>query len=510
MSRPPPIPGLVTVKSLATGKSYQYDPAKHAGSGGMKDVYFSPDRSYVVQIFKDRQDANSLERLQNIVGKYRENIFSQAGGDFWETVYCWPTDIVTIPTTGQTALIAPCYRKEFFFQYGSTNNDMLGIKGRDKEGKWFATSHHRAKFIDPRELGSWRNYLGLCVKISRAVKRLHAAGLAHSDLSYRNVLIDPLTASASVIDIDGLVVPQRFPPDVVGTPDFIAPEVLRTLSLDITDPKRALPCIETDRHALAVLIYMYLLYRHPLRGGKIHHPDPSRDEELHMGELALFVEHPSDKSNRPRIADCRPTDLPYADPEKIPASACGPYLHELFQKAFIDGLHQPHLRPSANDWETALVKTVDLLQPCSNPKCAQQWYVFDNSTKPACPFCRTAYKGLLPVLNLYSRRKSSDPFRPDNHRLMVYTDQYLYPWHVNRLIAPNEKLTADQKKPVGYFVLHNGQWWFVNQTLTGLKDVTNKADIPLGGKVELTDGLQLLLSPEDNCRLVQVQMVQGK
>ena len=417
---------------------------------------------------------------------------------------------MTVPTTGQTALIAPCYRKEFFFQFGSQSNDMLGIKGRDKEGKWFATSHHRAKFIDARELGSWRNYLGLCIKIARAVKRLHAAGLAHSDLSYRNVLIDPLTGSASVIDIDGLVVPHRVPPDVVGTPDFIAPEVLRTLSLDITDPKRSLPCIETDRHALGVLIYMYLLYRHPLRGGKIHDPDPGRDEELHMGERALFVEHPSDKTNRPRIADCRPTDLPYADPTKIPASACGPYLHELFQKAFIDGLHHPHLRPSANDWETALVKTVDLLQPCSNPKCAQQWYVFNNSTKPACPFCGTAYKGLLPVLNLYSRRKPNDSFRPENHRLMVYTDQYHYPGHVNRLIAPNEKLTPEHKKPVGYFVMHNGQWWFVNQTLTSLKDVTHKIDIPPGGKVELTDGLQLLLSPEDNCRLIQVQMVKEK
>ena len=93
---------------------------------------------------------------------------------------------------------------------------------------------------------------------------------------------------------------------------------------------------------------------------------------------------------------------------------------------------------------------------------------------------------------------------------MVYTDQYLYPWHVNRHIAPNEKLTLDQKKPVGYFVLHNGRWWFVNQALTGLKDVTNKTDIPSGSKVELVDGLQLLLSPEDNGRLVQVQMVKGK
>ncbi len=501
---------VITVKSLSTGKSYQYDKNMHAGSGAIKDVYFSPDRSYVVQIFKAVQDANQLERLKNIVGKYQENIFQQVGGIYWETVYCWPTDIVTVPNTGQVALIAPCYRKEFFFQFGSQNNDMLGIKGRDKEGRWFASSHHQQKFLDQRERGNWRNYLSICIKIARAAKRLHAAGLAHSDLSYRNVLIDPLTGSAAMIDIDGLVVPLRFPPEVIGTPDFIAPEVLRTMPLTVGDSNKFLPCIETDRHALAVLIYMYLLYRHPLRGGKIHDPDPIRDEELHMGERALFIEHPTDKTNRPRNADFRPSDLPFADPEKIPASACGPYLHELFQKAFMGGLHHPHLRPTADDWETALVKTVDLIQPCANTKCAQQWYVFDNSTKPACPFCGTPYKGLLPVLNLYSRRRQSDPFRPDNHRLMVYTDQYLYPWHVNRHIVPNERLTPEQKKPVGYFVLHNGQWWFINQTLTGLKDVTNKTDIPLGSKVELVDGLQLLLSPEDNGRLVQVQMVKGK
>jgi len=501
---------VITVKSLSTGKSYQYDKNMHAGSGGMKDVYFSPDRSYVVQIFKTVQDANQLERLKNIVGKYQENIFQQVGGIYWETVYCWPTDIVAVPNTEQVALIAPCYRKEFFFQFGSQNNDMLGIKGRDKEGRWFASSHHQQKFLDQRERGNWRNYLSICIKIARAAKRLHAAGLAHSDLSYRNVLIDPLTGSAAMIDIDGLVVPMRFPPEVIGTPDFIAPEVLRTMPLTVGDSNKSLPCIETDRHALAVLIYMYLLYRHPLRGGKIHDPDPTRDEELHMGERALFIEHPTDKTNRPRKADFRPSDLPFADPTKIPASACGPYLHELFQKAFIDGLHQPHLRPSADNWESALVKTVDLIQPCANPNCAQKWYVFDNSTKPACPFCGTPFKGLLPVLNLYSRRRESDPFRPDNHRLMVYTDQYLYPWHVNRHIVPNERLTPEQKMPVGYFVLHNGQWWFVNQTLIGLKDVTNKTDIPLGSKVELVDGLQLLLSPADNGRLVQVQMVKGK
>jgi len=500
---------VVTVKSITTGKEYQFDKNKFAGSGAMKEVYFAPDRSYVVQIFKTIQDANSLERLKNIVGKYRDNIFNQIGGQYWETVFCWPSDIVSVPDTGQTALIAPVYRKEFFFQFGSQNNDMLGIKGKDKEGRWFSTAHHQQRFLDTRERGDWRNYIGLCIKIARAVKRMHAAGLAHSDLSYRNVLIDPLTGGASVIDIDGLVVPQRYPPDVIGTPDFIAPEVLKTIKLPITDKGRALPCIETDRHALAVLIYMYLLYRHPLRGGKIHDPEPVRDEEMHMGENALFIENPSDRSNRPNLSDVRATDLPFADIKKIPSKVAGPYLHELFIRVCIVGLHNPHLRPSGDEWETALVKTIDLIQPCANSKCAQKWYVFDNSTKPACPFCGTLHQGLLPVINLYSRKRSIDPFKPDNRRIMVYADQYIYPWHVNRLIAPSERLTPEQKKPVGYFVLHQGKWWFINQALVALRDVTHKLDIPVGAKVELTDGLQLLLSPEENGRLMQVQMVRG-
>ena len=43
------------------------------GSGAMKDVYFSPDKSYVVGFFRTPQDANSVDRLKNITGVYRED-----------------------------------------------------------------------------------------------------------------------------------------------------------------------------------------------------------------------------------------------------------------------------------------------------------------------------------------------------------------------------------------------------------------------------------------------------
>lgn len=476
------------------------------GSGGMKDVYFSPDRSYVVAFFRETQDANARDRLENIVGTYRQRIFDQPGGDYWKEVFCWPTKIVE--ARGKLGVVAPTYKGHFFFKHGSKNNDFLGIKGKEKQGKWFASAHNRSKFLDPRELGDWRTYLTTCIKICRAARRMHAAGLAHSDLSYKNVLIDPVGGNACIIDIDGLVVPGKYPPDVVGTADFIAPEVMTTLSLPKGQANKFLPRIETDRHALAVLVYMYLLYRHPLRGGKVHNLDAQKDEELAMGKNALFIEHPQDSSNRPKIASARPSELPWADNAKRPYPITGPYLKEVFDHAFITGLHDPARRPTANDWEQALVKTVDLIQPCANPKCEQKWYVFDNTTRPVCPFCCTPYVGDLPVLNLYSSR-GKGKFLSDNHRIMVYSNQYLYPWHANRTIFPNEKLTDEQKKPVGYFVLHQGKWVFVNQRLPRMKDLTDKKDIPVGTMAELADGKQFLLSGDEGGRLLQVQMVKS-
>ena len=476
------------------------------GSGAMKDVYFSPDKSYVVAFYKTKQDFAAKDRLQMITGKYRDDIFNQVGGKYWQNLFCWPTSMLEYD--GKLGIVAPTYSANFFFKHGSKNDDMLKIKGKEKEGKWFAASNLRNRFLHPLELGDRLNHYKMCILLSRAVRRIHMAGLAHSDLSYKNVLVDPSQGLSCLIDVDGLVVPGKYPPDVVGTPDFIAPEVIRTTHLAKDDPERKLPRRETDQHALSVLIYMYLLYRHPLRGGKVHDADDEqRDEVLSMGEKALFVEHPTDKSNRINLADAKPTELPWSNTSKLPYTITGPYLSPLFLQAFTTGLHDPSSRPSADDWETALVKTVDLVQPCHNPGCDQKWYVFDNTTRPKCPFCGTPHPGKLPILNLYSTHKEGK-YRPDNHRLMVWTGQSLFLWHTNRLFAPNERVTDEQKKRVGYFVLHNNVWWLVNERIPDLLEVTTKTTIGIGDKVELKEGLQLLMDKNKGGRLAVVQMVE--
>ncbi len=495
---------IITIQSNS-GKTVKFEEKKFA-SGGMKDVHWGVDKNYVVAFYRDKQNENSKERVENIARLYRERIFEREGGEYWRKVLCWPSDVVEY--NGKLGIVCPTYDNHFFFEYGSVNNDMLGIKGNEKEGKWFASASNQNRFLDPREKGDWRSYLRIGILISRAVKKLHSAGLAHSDLSYKNVLIDPAGGNACIIDIDSLVVPGKYPPDVVGTPDFIAPEVMASKSLKVGDENKALPNINTDKHALAVLIYMYLLYRHPLRGDKVHDMDPQKDEELSMGSKALFIEHPNDTSNIKNPENVKKTAMPWGDPKKMPYTICGPYLSALFERAFIENLHNPMMRPSANEWEIALVKTLDLTQPCMNKQCNQKWFVFDNKTNPKCPFCNTPYITMLPILNLYSAREEGK-YKPDNHRIMVYHNQYLYKWHVDRTVFPNERISDADKRPLGYFVFHNNEWKLVNQSIPELKDVKSEEAIPIGGYIVLTDGLQLTFMNSLNGRLAAIQMVNG-
>jgi len=499
----------ITIKSILDNtKSYQYVDNGEPMRGGMKDVYFSPDKSYVVAFYRTKLDYNAKDRVQLIATKYKDDFFNKDGGDFWKTLYCWPYDVVE--KDGLTGIVVPAYDKRFFFKQGYANNDIL--KGTEKQGKWFASAKFRVQTsktkLDSAELGNWLSYFQVCVNIARGVKRLHSAGLAHSDLSYKNVLIDPTNgAGANIIDIDGLVVPGKFAPDVIGTADFIAPEVLATKHLDKTDPNRKLPNRHTDLHALAVLIYMYLLYRHPLRGGNYFGQIDEVDEEnFLMGSKALFVEHPTDSKNRNfkrEYGDNLEKFKPWTDLSKTPYTITGPYLKELFDQAFIKGLHNPIERPTADAWEQALIKTNDLKLECSNKQCEQKWFIFNNTNNTKCPFCNTKYNNSIPVLDLFYQFKPN-VWKPENQRIVVYHNSTLHQWHTNRNIIRNEKLTDKAKVSEGYFAFHNGKWVFVNQKLTSLKDVTEDKEIPTGSMVEITNGKKLLFSKEDGGRVAVI------
>jgi len=76
--------------------------------GGVKDVMFSPDETYVVAFYRGPADAASRERLLEITGRYRERIFGQAGGEYLKNLYCWPTAVVEY--AGRLGVVVPFYR----------------------------------------------------------------------------------------------------------------------------------------------------------------------------------------------------------------------------------------------------------------------------------------------------------------------------------------------------------------------------------------------------------------
>jgi hypothetical protein len=468
---------------LRDGRTVEFNPTMIA-EGAMKQVYFTPDKSSVLCFFKDQNDHNRIMRLDAVLGRFNPTTDSVTGS-YFSRLYCWPTGIVTSPRLG---VMCPAYPQNYYFRAGPW-------KGKEKKGKWFTGKAGGTKpfrdMMPPEERGIWLNYFRLCICMARAVRRLHLAGLAHSDLSANNILIDPATGQSIVIDIDSLVVPGIFPPDVVGTDGYIAPEVLATANLPLKDQNRKSPCVSTDQHALAVLIYEYLLFRHPLKGPKVNSTTSAEDDDLlSMGSKALFIEHQTDRSNRP--IDVKPE-----------CHVLGPLLKDLFVKAFITGLHAPRERPCAMDWERGLLRTWDLMHPCPNASCTHKWFVLSERAVPQCSFCGAKIAATIPRLRLRKEVRPGQWVRDGD--ITVYNGINLFKWHVFDNISPNESLQDSDKVPLADCQVHEGRWLLINRKLTSLTSPGGNR-VPPGSAVELKPGAQIRLSQEPHGRFAEVEL----
>lgn len=485
--------GTVLSAVLDNGKTIEYVYDANAPRGGMKHTFFTPDRKYAVQFFNDPRNAadpRMQDRIRTIVGIYNPTLSEADGGaagnsektaGYFRQKFCWPVAIVRQPEFG---IVCPTYPQNFFF--GADASAVLNLKGKDKKSNWF-TGRNR-KYLSPAERGDFRTMLGTAIGLSRTVRRMHQAGLAHSDLSCNNVLIDPRTGASVVIDIDSLVVPNKYAPEVVGTRGYIAPEVLATLGLDYDDPKRALPCVQTDLHALPVLIYEYLFFRHPLIGPKIYDPnDAENDDFLGLGEKATFIEDPKDTSNRPPDLD-------------VTIKSLSKGLEELFLRAFSAGLHDPSERPAAMEWERELLRAWDKLVPCANPRCEKKWFILRDVKNPVCPFCKTRIQDKLTTLVFKSEMRGRKGVYRNNGEAVIYNGMPLFDWHVFSNVHNDEKANTDI---TAYIVYQNGMRLLVNRNIDGMLSPSGRL-VPKGSAVELKGGAAFKMTGSENGLLCEV------
>ena len=190
--------GTVQTAVLESGDTIEYVYDANAPRGGMKHTYFTPDRQFAVQFFNNPRDGENprlQDRIRTIVGIYNPTLSEQDGGalgntektaEYFRKRFCWPVAIVKQPQFG---IVCPTYPQNFFFGDGASS--VLNLKGKDKKSNWF-TGRNR-KYLAPEERGDFRTMLKTAIGLSRTIRRMHQAGLAHSDLSCNNVLIDPKT-----------------------------------------------------------------------------------------------------------------------------------------------------------------------------------------------------------------------------------------------------------------------------------------------------------------------------
>ena len=238
---------------------------------------------------------------------------------------------------------------------------------------------------------TWTHYLKVARSLANALVVLHGKGCAHSDIHFRNFLVNLDAGDAIMLEIDGVVVPGFLPAQVMGMMGFIAPEVLAFSST---------PNERSDRYSLAVLLHT-LLFRNVMQPLVEYADDPQESERLGWGKYALFSEHPSDARHRPKNVG-----QPLFNKGALSYRMLTPALQRLTERTFIAGVAAPDQRPAAREWLEALACAVDEL--CMCPTC-KQYFPYPHWVRPAqrraCPFCQQRCADPQPVvLELYEQK----------------------------------------------------------------------------------------------------------
>ena len=200
---------------------------------------------------------------------------------------------------------------------------------------------------------SLQNVLRACFFLADAFHELHLKGLCYKDISLGNLFLRSSDGSILICDNDNVEVDGQSTGasagSVLGTPGFMAPEVLLGASK---------PSASSDQFSLAVLLFRLLTRHDPFRGRmelSIRCLDEPARRRLY-GEDALFIFDPADPRNRP-------------DPGEHPAALLTwpiypAALQGLFVQCFGAGLREPPLRPLTGQWKQVLSRCLDQRHTC--------------------------------------------------------------------------------------------------------------------------------------------------
>ncbi len=292
------------------------------------------------------------------------------------------------------------------------------------------------------------------LELSHSYLQLHAEGWCYRDISFGNVFFDPDTGEVLICDNDNVTVDGQAEGGVLGTPRFMAPEVVRG---------EALPSTQTDLFSLSVLLFYMLMVHHPLEGKReleIHCLDLPAMTKLY-GTDPLFIFDPDDDSNRPVPG--------YQDNALAFWPIYPQFLRDLFTKAFTGGLRDPQNdRVRESEWRAAMVRLRDSIVYCAHCG-AENFYdagaLKASGGKPgSCWACRKEIR-LPPRMRI------------EKNIVMLNHDTRLYPHHID------DQKKYDFSQPIAAMTQHpqdpdvwglknvGGEKWVITTAGGTIKDV---------------------------------------
>lgn len=302
-------------------------------------------------------------------------------------------------------------------------------------------------------------------RVAECFRKLHLAGFCYRDISMDNMLFNSITGEVLICDNDNVGVNGDKKSQILGTMEFMAPEVILG---------NAAPSTETDLHSLAVLLFQLWIWHHPFHGMMeyiIRSWDLPAKTKVY-GENPVFIFDPHNDQN------CLPDDPEYDTPRER-WKVCPNNLKELFIRSFTVGLKDPSQRVTEGEWIRLFMKLEHSIVRCAHDRAENIW---DGTNALYCWHCGKQLS-IPPRLHLYGIDGIKTVLLTSGTKI---SEHYL----TSKTIDGENKIVAEvvqnPKKP--------SVWGLKNLTetnWTGIKKDGSKIVIEPGRAAILTNGLSI-------------------
>ncbi len=238
---------------------------------------------------------------------------------------------------------------------------------------------------------------------------LHSRGLCYRDISFGNVFLDPKHGAILICDVDNVGIDGEDDSQVLGTPYFMAPEILTG---------EALPSTRTDQFSLAVLLFFLFINHHPLEGRRALTFDiwDAQAQLEVFGISPIFIFDPYDDSNRPVAG--------YQDAPLTLWPVYPQLLRDRFSQSFGKGLvDAENGRVADSLWRSDMVRIRDSIVRC--PTCSRENF-FDAVQPTVCWSCSSVVPEPLRLRITRGIRQSSIAAR----EVVLNDDTVIYRHHI--------------------------------------------------------------------------------